>query len=122
MYMMDRQYIEYLIVFVPLPVICKYLELRLMRGMSMHGTFGLSCSSTGVDNQSIILGIILGKLKLRIYFLLLPIYDNQWQLRFDPPQSLNLVHVLWLSDDQVGSRVLCEVFNLSDCGFDTQWN
>ena len=90
--------------------------------MSMHGTFRLSCSSTCVDHQSIILGIILGKLKLRRYFLLLPIYDYQWQLRIDPPQRFNLVHILWLSDNQVGSRVLCEVFNLSNCGFDAKWH
>jgi hypothetical protein len=85
----------------------------------MHGAFRLSCGSTCVDDKSIILGIILSKLKFRRYFLLLPIYDNQWQLRLDSPERLNLIHILWLCHDQVSSRVLSEVLNLSDCRFDT---
>jgi hypothetical protein len=71
--------------------------------MSMHGAFRLSCSSTCVDDKTIILRIILSKLKLRRYFLLLTIYDYQWQLRIDSPQRFDLVHILWLSDNQVGS-------------------
>jgi hypothetical protein len=122
MYMMHWEYIEYFIVLIPTPVIQKDVDLRLMRGLSVHHTFWFPGSTTSVDNKGIIFGLINCKFEICIPFQLgLTIKDYNWQIWNLGTKTLKLRQVVRLSDNQASFGVLGEVFNLGWCRFYTQW-